>query len=408
MKYDLAIIGGGSAGLMAAFRASELGRRVVLIEKNPRLGVKLLLTGGGRCNVTNNIPNYRLMAESFGSPGRFLLSAFSRFGVSETIDFFEHQGLKMKTEPDNKVFPVSDKAGDVLNVFINGLRKTGGVIMTGNPVQDFVLKGKRIEKIILTDGEEIVAANFLIATGGLSYPATGSSGDGYRWLKKFGHTIKPLRPALAPIIVKEKFVADLEGLSLENIILNLYQGNKKIATESGAIIFTSNGLSGPAALNLSRYLDLSAGAKYKLDIDLQPGKSLEDLDQELLKIISSSNKFLKNSLEGILPARLVEIILRLSGLKPERQANSLNKTERKKLVQATKILNLEIKSLAGYEKAMVTAGGVDLKEIDPKTLRSKKIANLFLAGEVLDLVGPTGGYNLQLSWSTGWVVGGAV
>lgn len=408
MKYDLAIIGGGPAGLMAAFRANELGWKVVLIEKNPRLGVKLLMTGGGRCNVTNNIPDYRLMAESFGPQGRFLLSAFSRFGVSETIYFFERQGLKMKTESDNKVFPVSDKAGDVLNIFVNGLKKSGAVIITGNPVRDFVLKGKRIDKVVLADGAEIAAANFLIATGGLSYPVTGSTGDAYRWLKDFGHTIKPLRPALAPIIVKEKFVADLEGLSLENIILNLYQGNKKIAAESGAIIFTNNGLSGPAALNLSRYLDLSAGAKYKLEIDLQPGKSLEDLDQELLKIISRSNKFLKNSLEGILSARLAEMILHLSGLKPERQANSLNKTERKKLVQTIKILNLEIKALAGYEKAMVTAGGVDLKEVDPKTLRSKKITNLFLAGEILDLVGPTGGYNLQLSWSTGWIVGGAV
>ena len=408
MKYDLAVIGGGPAGLMAALRAGELGRKVVLIEKNPRLGVKLLLTGGGRCNVTNNIADYRLLAASFGPPGCFLFSAFSRFGVSETIDFFERQGLKMKTENDNKVFPVSDKARDVLNVFVNSIKKSGGLIILGNEVKNFVLKGKKIDKIILAAGEEISAANFLIATGGLSYPATGSDGDGYRWLKSFGHTIKPLRPALAPFIVKEKFVAALEGLSLENIILDLYRGHKKIAAESGAIIFTSNGLSGPAALNLSRYFDLSAGAGYKLEIDLQPEKSLADLDQELLKIISGSNKFLKNSLEGILPSRLAEIILSFSGLKPGRQANSLSKLERKRLVQVLKSLSLEIKSLAGYEKAMVTAGGVDLKEIDPKTMRSKKISNLFLAGEILDLAGPTGGYNLQLSWSTGWVVGGAI
>jgi predicted Rossmann fold flavoprotein len=408
MKYDLAIIGGGPAGLMAAHRASELSRKVILIEKNPRLGVKLLITGGGRCNLTHNIPDYRLMAESFGKDGRFLLSAFSRFGVTEIIAFFENRGVKLKTENDNKVFPVSDSANDILRILVNGIRENGGLIQTSSEVKDFVLEDHKIQKIILTNGQEISANNFLIATGGLSYSGTGSSGDGYRWLKEFGHTIKPLSPALTPILVKEKFVKDLEGLSLENVILNLFYKNKKIATEQGPIIFTAAGLSGPAALNISRHIDFQFAQNFRIEIVLQPGKTLEDIDKEVLKLVSASNKFLKNSLEGMLPSRIVELVLFLSGIDQERMANSLSKVERKSLAPIISNVNLNVKSIEGFNRAMITRGGVDLKEVDSRTMCSKIISNLFLAGEILDLAGPTGGYNLQLSWSTGWVTGSTV
>jgi predicted Rossmann fold flavoprotein len=408
MQYDLAIIGGGPAGLMAAYNASELGRKVVVLEKNSRLGVKLLITGGGRCNITHNIPDYRTMAESFGKDGRFLLSAFSRFGVIETIAFFESRGLKTKTENDNKVFPVSDSANDVLRILVNGIKDNGGLIKINSEVKDFILAGNKIEKIILTNGQEIFADNFLIATGGLSYPGTGSSGDGYRWLKELGHTIKPLSPALTPILVKEKFVKDLEGLSLENVILNLYCKNKKIATEQGPIIFTAAGLSGPAALNISRHIDFYSAQNFRLEIVLRPGNTPEDVDREILKLISSSNKFLKNSLERMLPPRMIELVLLLSGINQERMANSLSKIERKSLVAIINSLNLNIKSIEGFDRAMITKGGVDLKEVDSKTMRSKIIFNLSLAGEILDLAGPTGGYNLQLSWSTGRIVGESI
>lgn len=408
MKYDLAIIGGGPAGLMAAWQASAKGRSVVLLEKNPRLGLKLLVTGGGRCNLTHNIPDHRLLAAHFGPSGRFLLSAFSRFGVLETMAFFEAQGLKLKTENTNKVYPVSNLAMDVLQVLVDGIQARGGIIETECEVKDFVLEGDTIEKVILTTGEEISAANFLIATGGLSYPGTGSTGAGYDWLKKMGHTITPLSPALTPILVRESFVSGLEGLSLDNVILNLFCKDKKVAYEQGPIIFTASGLSGPAVLNISRHIDYKSAQNYSLELDLQPGKTLEDLDRELLVLVSGNNKFLRNSLEGIMPERMVGAVLNISKIRPEQLANNLSKLERQALARTMKALHLEVKSVEGFERAMVTRGGLELKEIDPKTMRSKLVSNLYVAGEILDLVGPTGGFNLQLSWSTGFVVGESV
>ncbi len=408
MKYDLAVIGGGPAGLMAALRAGESGQKVILIEKNERLGLKLLMTGGGRCNITNNIPDYHKLAASFGSSGRFLLSAFSRFGVSETMDFFTRRGLKIKIEKDNQVFPQSDRAVDVLNILVDGIKRSGGLIMTGCPVQKFILAKKKITGLFLSDGQKISAVNYLLATGGLSYPATGSSGDGYQWLQEFGHTITPLRPALGSILVKEKFVKNLEGLSLETVVLRLYSQGKKLAQESGPIIFTAGGLSGPAALNLSRYIDFNQAVDWQVALDLQPQSSLDDLGRRLQAVLMGNNKFLKNSLEGLGPLRLAETLLTLAVLSSNKLANSLNRVERERLTGLMKKFNLTVQAIAGYDRAMVTGGGVSLKEVDSRTLRSKIISNLFIAGEILDLVGPTGGYNLQLAWSTGQAVGAAV
>lgn len=408
MKYDLAIIGGGPAGLMAAWQASAKGRSVILLEKNSRLGVKLLVTGGGRCNITHNIPDHRLLAANFGPQGRFLLSAFSGFGVVETMDFFEAQGLKLKTENTNKVFPVSNLAIDVLQVLIDGIQAQGGIIETECEVKDFVLQDGAIEKVVLTTGEEISAANFLIATGGLSYPGTGSTGAGYEWLKKMGHTVTPLSPALTPILVRESFISSLEGLSLDNIVLNLFCKDKKVAQEQGPVIFTASGLSGPAALNISRHIDYKSAQNYSLELDMQPQKTLEDLDRELLALVAGNNKFLRNSLEGIMPERMVGAVLNMAKISPEKLANNLSKFERQALIKIMKALRLEVKSVEGFDRAMVTRGGLELKEIDPKTMRSKLVSNLYVAGEILDLVGPTGGYNLQLCWSTGFVVGSSV
>ncbi len=405
MKYDLAVIGGGPAGLMAALKASELGYKVVLLEKNQRLGIKLLMTGGGRCNITNNIPDYRLLASSFGPSGRFLLSAFSRFGAPETIEFFESRGLKTKIEKVNQVFPASDRAADVLEILIKGIEDSGGLIMNNSPVQKIILEKKTISKLIMMSGQEISAANYLIATGGLSYPSTGSTGDGYKWLRELGHTIKSLRPALTPILVKERFVKDLEGLSLENVSLRLYYKNKKIAQEVGPMIFTSVGLSGPAVLNISRQIDLSAGRDYHLEIDLQPQSSEDNLVKNLEKILAGNNRLLKNILEGLVSPRLAEIIITLSGLDSNLIGNSFNRLERESLVKIIKSWRFHVNSVEDYSRAMVTAGGVDLKEINSSTMRSKIISNLFIAGEILDLTGPTGGYNLQLCWSTGHLAG---
>ncbi len=408
MKYDLVIIGGGPSGLMAALQATEAGAKVLLLEKNYRLGVKLLVTGGGRCNITNNIPDYHLLAQNFDEGAKFLLSTFSRFGVLETMAFFESRGLKLKTENDNKVFPASDKGADILKVFIEGIKDGGGKIRTNSIVSDLEIVDQKIIKLILDGGEEILADNFLIATGGLSYPATGSSGDGLKWLKKIGHHVINTRPALAPLIVSEEFVKNLEGLSLENVVLNLYCENKKIAQEKGSVIFTARGLSGPAALNISRYVDFGSSKNWRLEVDLQLDFSKEELDKKLISLFATSNKFLKNNLENLLPTRLAETILLLSKINPERAANSLSRAERQILVETIKSFQLNVLRVEGYDRAMVTVGGVDLKEINPKTMRSKLISNLFLAGEILNIAGPTGGYNLQAAWSTGFAVGNAI
>lgn len=408
MKYDLVVIGGGAAGMMAALQASESGKKVLILEKNKRLGVKLLLTGGGRCNLTNNIPDYRLMAKSYGVNGKFLLSALSNFGVLETMDFFESRGVSLKTEISNKVFPKSNSANDVLSIFIKGIETSGGEIRANAEVADFILSKNIIEKIILKNGEEILANNFLITTGGLSYPATGSSGDGYRWLKDMGHIITPLRPALAPIIFRENFISKLEGLSFDNISITLFLDNKRLAQEVGAIIFTASGISGPAALNLSRFIDFNLGRNFSLSLDFKPEHSKENLDKKLIEIFSDSNKFIKNSLEEVFPPRLVILFLNLLGIDEKLKANSLTRLKRQKILEIIKDFKVNISSILGYDRAMITVGGVDLREIDSKDMRSKIVSNLFLAGEILDIAGPTGGYNLQAAWSTGFTAGKAI
>jgi predicted Rossmann fold flavoprotein len=405
MKYDLVVIGGGPAGLMAALQASKAGNRVLLLEKNKRPGLKLLITGGGRCNITNNIPDYRLLAKSYDQAGKFLLSAFSRFGVSETLEFFKSQGVAVKTEPDNKVFPVSDLAADILAVFVKGITAAGGMIRTEAEVNDFVVRDNSIKKLILKNGEEISAARFLIATGGQSYVETGSNGDGYQWLKKMGHTIVPLRPALAPILIAEKKTKVLEGLSLGDVQLTLTNNQQKIARINGPIIFTDTGLSGPAALNISRYLDFNQDHNFELSLDFKPEISAADLDKLLISLFSKSNKFAKNSLEEIFPARLALFILNASEISEELKSNVLNRGQRQKILEIIKDFKVRIINFSGYNKAMVAVGGVNLREVDPKTMNSKIITNLYLAGEILDIAGPTGGFNLQVAWSTGFVAG---
>ncbi|QQG52966.1 MAG: aminoacetone oxidase family FAD-binding enzyme [Candidatus Falkowbacteria bacterium] len=405
MKYDLVVIGGGPAGLMAALQAAEKGRQVLLLEKNKRLGVKLLLAGGGRCNITNNIPDYRVLAKSYGPAAKFLIPIFSRFGVSEIMDFFASRGVRLKTEADNKVFPESNLAADILGVFVRDIKAAGGIIRTECEVKDFVVQDNLIKKLILSSGEEISAARFLIATGGQSYPATGSSGDAYRWLKNLGHTIMPLYPGLAPILVNNSKVKELEGLSLNNVSLSLLAANKKLAVEQGAVIFTASGLSGPAALNLSRFLDFNQHQTFELRLDFQPEITLEDLDKLLILLFSKDNKFVKNSLEEIIPARLAVFILNTSGINENLKSKVISRSQRKKILESIKDFKLTIINFSGYDRAMVTVGGLSLEEVNAKSMSSKIISNLYLAGEVLDIAGPTGGFNLQVAWSTGFIAG---
>ncbi len=404
-KYNLAVIGGGPAGMIAAGRAGTNGFGVVLLEKNDRLGVKLLITGKGRCNITNAQENLRKMIEVYGKNGKFLFSAYNYFSNSDVIDFFEERDVKTKVERGGRVFPVSDKSIDVLNCLIKYLKQGKVQVKTKAKVKKIILKEKKIEKIILTNNQEIIADNYLIATGGKSYPVTGSTGDAYKWLQELGHTIVTPKGVLTPIIVKQDFVNRLEGLSLKNVEISLW-GKKKIASKFGEAIFTANGLSGPIILDLSKIMRESKEKDMKINIDFKPALEQSVLDKRLLKDFEEfKNKKFKNSLDKLLPKKIIPIIVELSGVDGAKKVCDITKRERKKIVKLLKQFELSYEKNAGFEKAIITAGGVSINEIDPKTMKSKKIDNLYLAGEIIDLDGPTGGYNLQVAWSTGYLAG---
>ncbi|HOI60186.1 MAG TPA: NAD(P)/FAD-dependent oxidoreductase [Candidatus Pacearchaeota archaeon] len=396
LNYDLCIIGGGPAGMMAGIIAAKRNKKVILIEKNKDLGNKLLLTGGGRCNLTNTNLIKKEFASKFGKQGDFLLSPLSLFGVKETMDFFIENGLKLKIE-ENKVYPKSEKSKEVLDFFKAELKKNNVKILTNSEVNNFVLKNKKIEKILLNNGEEISASNFLIATGGKSYPVTGSTGDGYDFAKKMGHIITKLSPALTPIETKEKWVSILKGVSLEKIGLRI-NNEKQIR---GDILFTHFGLSGPLILNLSERLK----TKDKIYIDLFPNKNIEELENYLISLFNKNvKKRINNILSTIISFKLTPIILNFSGINKDEICRNITKEQRKKIVKNLKNIEFNVIGLLGFEKAMVTKGGVSLKEIDSKTMKSKIIGNLYFAGEIIDLNGESGGYNLQMCFTTGYVV----
>ncbi len=404
-KYDVAVIGGGPAGLMAAGRAGEIGIRSILVEKNQILGKKLLITGKGRCNLTNAKEDLNDFINQFGKNGKFFYSALFLFSPTETMDFFEKYGVKTKIERGNRVFPISDSSKQILEALMRYSKDFCHEIKLGAKVEKIIKKEKRIEKIILSNGEEIIAKNFILCSGGKSYSSTGSTGDGYKWLKDLGHKITPLFPSLVPIIVKEKIVKELEGLSLKNVEINLFQKGKKINSRFGEAIFTSDGLSGPIILDLSQEIE-EKFEDLKIKIDFKPALNYIQLDKRLQKdFMEANNKIFKNSLDKLLPQKLIPVIINLSEIDPEKRVNLITKQERKKILHLLKEFTLEIEKLGGYERAIITKGGVDLSEIEPKTMRSKIIDNLYLAGEILDLNGPTGGYNLQVCWSTGYLAG---
>lgn len=404
MFYDLIVIGGGPTGMMAAGRAAELGAQVLLLEKNKNLGIKLLSTGHSRCNLSNAVP-IRELINSFGENGKFLFSAFSKFGPEEVIDFFNERGLETKIEKNNRVFPKSDKSADVLKTLAAYLKENKVKIIFEANVKKITEKNQIISKVSLVDGREFSAKNYLIATGGLSYPTTGSTGDAYKWLKSLGHKIIKTYPALAPIIVREKFVKELEGLSLLDAEFTLKKDDKILNKKRGEAIFTADGLSGPVIFALSANAAKNL-PEVELIIDLMPEKKLSELDQYWQeKFNFQQNKQIKNVLGEIFPSRLAEKILEIAGIDLTAKINQINKFERKKICTVIKNLNFKIIKVAGYDKAMLTTGGLDLKEVDQKTMSSKLIKNLLVAGEVLDLDGPTGGFNLQACWSTGRLAG---
>ncbi|MFA5124273.1 MAG: NAD(P)/FAD-dependent oxidoreductase [Patescibacteria group bacterium] len=406
MIYDLAIIGAGPAGLMAANRAGELGAKVIIIEKNRQPGIKLLLSGNGRCNLTNKIDNHRILADCYGNNGKFLLSGFSQFDAADAIAFFAARGVKTKVEDNNRVLPQSDQARDILKALLADLKKYQIKIKTDSAVKKIVAQNNKIQKIILAKGEEITAKNYLLATGGKSYPLTGSTGEAYAWLQKLGHTIIEPRPALTPIVLQERTNKSLEGVSFKKIKLTVKQNNRLIAQENGDIIFTANGISGPAAINLSRLITDRLSSDTAIIVDFFPSKTESQIDTNLRELWQAQkNKTIKNSLTVLAPTKLIDVALKSAGIDPDKQANVVTRAERKSLVSSFKGLKAAINRLEGYDRAIITKGGVKINEIDPKTMRSKIIANLYLAGEILDLDGPTGGFNLQICWTTGYVAG---
>lgn len=402
---DVAVIGGGPAGMMAAGTAAHHGADVVLLEKNRRPGKKLLITGKGRCNITNADEDPGSFLEAFGLKKRYLHSLLHSFGVGDTTDFFTGRGVALKVERGGRVFPESDRAGDVLTA-LEGYMAEGGVrVMTRFDIRSLVKRGGRIESIEGDTGA-VAAQNYILATGGKSYPATGSTGAGYKLAASLGHTVVPPRPSLVPVLLDAPWPGEVEGLSLRNVEVTLMREGRVVAGEFGEALFTARGMSGPVVLDLSRTIGTLPREGLELSINLKPALDMKTLDARVRRDLGeNATRLLKNSLGGLLPASLIPVILRLSGVEPEKKAGEVTREERKSLCALLKDLRAPVAGLEGFDRAIVTAGGVSLDEVDMRSMRSRLIENLFFAGEILDIDGPTGGFNLQLCWSTGYCAG---
>ncbi len=413
---DLLIVGGGAAGMMAAIQAAALGKKVLLLERNSRLGRKLLITGKGRCNVTNNCDLDTLLANIPRNP-RFLYSAFHSFGPADTMEFFESRGLPLKTERGNRVFPVSDRAADVAAVLEKGLRDPNVTVRTGRAVE-LLLEDGRVLGGRCEDGTEYRAGAVLLATGGKSYPLTGSTGDGYALAEQAGHRIVPLAPSLIPVVTAEKDPREMQGLSLKNVTLTVTRNGKPVFSELGELLFTHFGVSGPLVLSASAhmageapeaqtegaYASMLRGKDYRMAIDWKPGLTPEQLDKRLLRDFGKcQNKDIINSLGELLPRKSIPVMLRRAGIPFETKVNAMTREQRRSLLEALKGFELTPVGFRPIEEAIVTSGGVDVREVNPKTMESKKVSGLYFAGEVLDVDGYTGGFNLQIAFSTGYL-----
>jgi len=406
-RLKIVVIGAGAAGMMAAGTAAANGADVLVLEKNEKPGRKLNITGKGRCNVTNNTDVEGLLQHVLTNP-RFLNSAFYTMDSYAVMDFFESRGVKLKTERGGRVFPESEKAADITAALVEYMKSGGVKVNYKTIVSDIRFEN---EKFFVEAGGNIFESDsVIITTGGLSYPGTGSTGDGYVFAKKFGHKIIPTSPSLVAINTAEKWVSELEGLSLKNVKISVIDKNEKVLYEElGEMMFTFTGVTGPLILKASAVPadgDKSPTSNYKLCVDLKPALTFEQLDKRILRDFSENkNKNYANALGDLLPKRLISTVVRLSGISPERKINAITKEERHKLVGLIKYFYLTPVGTAGYKEAVITKGGVDVREINPSTLMSKKIPNLFFAGEVLDVDALTGGYNLQIAFSTGFLAG---
>ena len=403
------VVGGGAAGMAAAIAAAEGGDKVSLYEKNEKLGKKIYITGKGRCNVTNDCDMEQLF-ESVVTNSRFLYSAFYGYSNRDMMDFLEQSGCPLKTERGGRVFPVSDRASDVTGALSRRLRALNVEIHLREGVERLWLEEGVVKGVILEhSGKKEEADAVIVATGGLSYPTTGSTGDGYRFAKEGGHTVTETSPALVPFETAEDLetVKDLQGLALKNIAVEVLDGKKRIYQDFGEMLFTHFGVSGPVLLSASSYAAKRLKKKkLTLSIDLKPALSMEQLDSRILRDFEEAkNKQFKNALGHLFPSKLIPVMLKRSGISPEKQVNEITKEERRGLAEATKNFCLALTGLRGYNEAIITQGGIQVKEVNPSTMESKKIKGLYFAGEVLDLDAVTGGYNLQIAWSTGVLAG---
>ena len=402
MIFDILVVGAGAAGLMAAGYAAELGAKVCLLEKMDRPGKKLSITGKGRCNVTNNCSRDIFM-DSVPGNGKFLYGAFSGFSCQDTIAFFESHGLPLKTERGNRVFPVSDKAQDVVDTLVRYNEEGNVTFLKGRAVsllqEDNTVRGVRLE-----NGKELFAGSVILACGGASYPGTGSNGDGYRLAQEGGHSIRPLKPSLVPLVAAGEDCRDMMGLSLRNIGLSVWDNAKKkeIYRDFGELLFTHFGLSGPVILSASSHMRQMEPGRYRVDIDLKPALRPEQLDARLQRDFSQNlNRDFLNSLSALLPRKLIPVAVKRSGIPGNKKCNSITREERQRFGALLKAFSVDITGFRPIEEAIVTSGGVNVREVSPHTMESKLLPGLFFAGEMLDVDAYTGGFNLQIAFSTG-------
>lgn len=403
------VIGGGAAGMMAAVSAAEKGHRVVLYEKNERLGKKIFITGKGRCNVTNACETEKLFDNVMRNP-KFLYSAIYGFDNQAAMEFFESAGCRLKTERGERVFPVSDHSSDVIAALQRKLSQQQVEIRLSEPVERILVNDGRAEGVVVRNGRTDKADAVITATGGISYPATGSTGDGYRFAQETGHLLTESLPSLVPLETRETWCGDLMGLALKNVEVTLEYDKKEIYRGFGEMLFTHFGVSGPLILTASSfYVQKAMGKAASLYIDLKPALYHEQLDKRLLRDFEENkNKQFKNALNGLFPVRLIPVVIALSGIDPESKVHEITRVQRQALTELIKKLPLSVTGTRDFREAIITKGGVSVKDINPSTMESRKIKGLYFAGEVLDLDALTGGFNLQIAWSTGYLAGSSI
>ncbi len=408
--YQVIVVGGGAAGMMAAGQAALSGAKVLLLEKKERVGRKIAISGKGRCNITNAAELENII-KNFPGNGSFLYGPLSGFSNQDLIDFLASRGVETKVERGLRVFPVSDDAEEVVKAFSTFLRQAGVEVRQGVQVDKILTGDSQVVGVRSVKGDVFKSQAVVIATGGLSYPGTGSTGDGYRWAEELGHRVVKLRPSLVPLVTQEEWVKELQGLTLRNVRVNAWRGQKPLATQFGEMMFAHFGLTGPIMLSLSRAVVdelASTGRPVRLSLDLKPALDPEQLDTRLRRDFASKvRKQFKNSLDELLPKSLIPVVVRLSGISPEKEVHQITREERIALGTLLKNVPLTVLRSLPVSAAIVTAGGVAVKEINPKTMESKLIKGLYFAGEVIDIDAYTGGYNLQAAFSTGYAAGRA-